>query len=92
MKTGLVWTPSRFLNGEWEAEAYGVRYRVTSIQGAGRSVGAHFAAADTLDLGRFDGSPAGRQAAMNACQAHANASGRSLLSALPDSRLTAVAT
>lgn len=89
MANELTWTPSRFLQGEWEAEADGIHYRVTSFQGAGRSEGAHFAAADKVDLGRFEGGPAGRRAAMDACQAHAHASRLALdpSTANPDSVL-----
>lgn len=73
MTNELSWTPSRFLPGEWEANANGIHYRITCFPTAGRTEGAHFAAADKVDLGRFEGGPVGKRAAMDACQAHANA-------------------
>jgi hypothetical protein len=73
MTNELTWTASRFLQGEWEAEANGIHYRVTNFPTAGRAAGANFAAADKIDLGRFEDGPAGRRAAMEACQAHADA-------------------
>lgn len=80
MRNELSWTPSRFLENEWEAVENGVHYRITCFPTAGRTVGAHFAAADKADLGRFEGGPVGRRAAMDACQAHAEAAGLSLAS------------
>ena len=78
MTNELSWTPSRLLPGEWEAAANGIHYRITCFPTAGRAVGAHFAAADKVDLGRFEGGPVGKRAAMDACQAHAEAVGRLL--------------
>lgn len=91
MTNELSWTPSNLLPGEWEAVANGIHYRITCFPTAGRAEGAHFAAADKIDLGRFEGGLAGRRAAMDACQAHAEAVGRSLrvnASSLDDFGLT----
>jgi hypothetical protein len=92
MTSNLRWTPSRLLPDEWEAYANGIHYRITCFLTAGRTAGAHFANADKADLGRFEGGPMGKQAAMDACHAHAEAAGISLVSRLDCVMAIAIAT
>ena len=71
MTTELSWAPSRHLQGEFEAEAGGVCYRVSSFGSAATNPEAWYASGDRRHLGRFPYTPAGRQAAFAACQADA---------------------
>jgi hypothetical protein len=71
MTTELSWAPSRHLQGEFEAEAGGVCYRVSSFGSTFTSPGAWYASADRRHLGRFPYTPTGRQAAFAACEADA---------------------
>ena len=71
MTTELSWAPSRHLPGEFEAEAGGVCYRVSSFGSTFTNPGAWYASADRRHLGRFPYTPAGRQAAFAACEADA---------------------
>ena len=74
MTTELAWTPDPLAwHSDIVATATGVRYRVAAWHPGTTGTGSYQASADDVHLGRFPYSPAGRQAAQDACQAHASA-------------------
>ena len=73
MTYALDWTPDPYLPHSDLLARLGVAiYRVTSWHPSMTNVGAYTATSGSLDLGRFPYTPAGKRAALMACQLHAD--------------------
>ena len=73
MTHALNWTPDPYLPHSDLLARLGVAiYRVTSWHPSMTNAGAYTATSGRLDLGRFPYTPAGKRAALMACQLHAD--------------------
>ena len=73
MTHALNWTPDPYLPHSDLLARLGVAiYRVTSWHPSMTNAGAYTATSGRLDLGRFPHTPAGKRAALMACQLHAD--------------------